>query len=145
MSIGWLLITFILGKLDQLGTKLIYLISFSVMFVSSNVILIGVNVIYIIPIVVFFMGTSFGTTYTKDVVIMQEQSPHNKLGSMMSLYTLFKTIGSTTGSIIATTIFALKIPFLNYGIQNIMLYISVITIILFITWLLLYKEKPQAN
>ena len=58
----------------------------------------------------------------------------------MSIYTLFKTIGSTTGSLIVASIFALNVPFLVYGIQNIMLYIMLIVVILTFVWAIIFKE-----
>lgn len=140
MSVGWLIITFILGKLDKLALKFIYMLAFLAMFIGAFAIITGVDIIAIIPFAVFIMGTSFGTVYTKDVVIVQEESPPQHLGSMMSIYTLFKTIGSTTGSLIVASIFAFNIPFLTYGIQNIMLYMMLIVVVLTFVWAMIFKE-----
>ena len=89
------------------------------------------------------MGVSFGTVYTKDVVVVQEEAPHHQLGSMMSIYTLFKTIGSTTGSLIVSSIYVLNISFLSYGVQNIMLYIMFVVVTLTIIWSIVFKEKRR--
>ncbi|GGI42791.1 multidrug efflux MFS transporter SdrM [Mammaliicoccus stepanovicii] len=140
MSVGWLVITFVLGKLDNLKLKFIYMLAFLAMFAGSFAILTGVEWMFIIPFAVFVMGTSFGTVYTKDVVIVQEEAPDHQLGAMMSIYTLFKTIGSTTGSLVVTVIFAMNVPLLEYGIQNIMLYIIIIAIILSVVWSIVFKE-----
>ncbi|MCY1025565.1 MFS transporter [Mammaliicoccus sciuri] len=145
MSVGWLFITFVLGRLDQLKLKFIYMLAFLAMFVGSFAILTGVEWIVIIPFAVFVMGVSFGTVYTKDVVVVQEEAPHHQLGSMMSIYTLFKTIGSTTGSLIVSSIYVLNISFLSYGVQNIMLYIMLVVIILTIIWATIFKEKRRKS
>ncbi|WP_239748661.1 multidrug efflux MFS transporter SdrM [Mammaliicoccus sp. A-M2] len=143
MSVGWLFITFVLGRLDQLKLKFIYMLAFLAMFVGSFAILTGVEWIVIIPFAVFVMGVSFGTVYTKDVVVVQEEAPHHQLGSMMSIYTLFKTIGSTTGSLIVSSIYVLNISFLSYGVQNIMLYIMLVVVTLTIVWSIVFKEKRR--
>nr|WP_263314834.1 multidrug efflux MFS transporter SdrM [Mammaliicoccus sp. Marseille-Q6498] len=140
MSVGWLVVTFVLGNLDKLKLKFIYMLAFLAMFVGSFAIITGVELVTIIPFAVFVMGMSFGTVYTKDVVIVQEEAPQKHLGSMMSIYTLFKTIGSTTGSLVVASIFVVNVPFLEYGVQNIMLYIIVIAIVLTLVWFILFKE-----
>ncbi|WP_323703957.1 multidrug efflux MFS transporter SdrM [Mammaliicoccus sp. Dog046] len=145
MSVGWLMVTLILGKLDKLALKFIYMLGFLAMFVGAFAILTGVSWIVIIPFAVFVMGISFGTVYTKDVVIVQEEVPQQHLGSMMSIYTLFKTIGSTTGSLIVTSIYVLDISFVDYGVQNIMLYMILASIILCILWASLFKEEHTKN
>ncbi|PTE32603.1 MFS transporter [Mammaliicoccus fleurettii] len=143
MSVGWLFITFILGRLDKIKLKFIYLLAFLAMFVGSFAIIAGVEWIVIIPFAVFVMGVSFGTVYTKDVVVVQEEAPSHQLGSMMSIYTLFKTIGSTTGSLIVASIYVLDVPFLTYGVQNIMLYIILVAVTLTIAWSLIFKEANR--
>ncbi|RIN18377.1 MFS transporter, partial [Mammaliicoccus vitulinus] len=143
MSVGWLFITFILGRLDKLKLKFIYMLAFLAMFVGSFAMLTGVEWIVIIPFAVFVMGISFGTVYTKDVVVVQEEAPSQQLGSMMSIYTLFKTIGSTTGSLIVASIYVLDLSFLNYGIQNIMLYMMLVAVTLTIAWSIIFKETKS--
>lgn len=140
MSVGWLMVTFALGKLDGLPLKFIYLFAFLAMFVGSFAILTGVELIVLIPFAVFVMGASFGTVYTKDVVVVQEEAQPQYLGSMLSIYTLFKTIGSTTGSIVVASVFTLHIPLLEYGIQNIMVYMVIVVFLLSIVWFNFYKE-----
>ncbi|RAI81485.1 MFS transporter [Macrococcoides goetzii] len=100
ISIFWLLSTFILKTLEtKLTIQRVYQLSFLYMIIGSLIIFIFDHAIAV-TIASAFLGLSFGTVFTKNIVTIQESAAPHQLGSMMSTYSLLKFIGSTTGSII---------------------------------------------
>ncbi|WP_414055748.1 MFS transporter [Macrococcus equi] len=105
ISIFWLLSTFILKHIEtKLPVKRIYQLSFIYMIIGSLIIFIFDSAIAV-TIASAFLGLSFGTVFTKNIVTIQESAAPHQLGSMMSTYSLLKFIGSTTGSIIMSIIY----------------------------------------
>ncbi|MCH4984315.1 MFS transporter [Macrococcoides goetzii] len=100
ISIFWLLSTFVLKTLEtKLTIQRVYQLSFLYMIIGSLIIFIFDHAIAV-TIASAFLGLSFGTVFTKNIVTIQESAAPHQLGSMMSTYSLLKFIGSTTGSII---------------------------------------------
>lgn len=100
ISIFWLLSTFVLKTLEtKLTIQRVYQLSFLYMIIGSTIIFIFDHAIAV-TIASAFLGLSFGTVFTKNIVTIQESAAPHQLGSMMSTYSLLKFIGSTTGSII---------------------------------------------
>lgn len=100
ISIFWLLSTFVLKTLEtKLTIQRVYQLSFLYMIIGSLIIFIFDHAIAV-TIASAFLGLSFGTVFTKNIVTIQESAESHQLGSMMSTYSLLKFIGSTTGSII---------------------------------------------
>lgn len=100
ISIFWLTSTFILKHVEaRLSTKRVYQLSFCYMIVGSLIIFVFDSAISV-TIASAFIGLSFGTVFTKNIVTIQESAAPHQLGSMMSTYSLLKFIGSTTGSIV---------------------------------------------
>lgn len=100
ISIFWLLSTFVLKTLEtKLTIRRVYQLSFLYMIIGSSIIFIFDHAIAV-TIASAFLGLSFGTVFTKNIVTIQESAAPHQLGSMMSTYSLLKFIGSTTGSII---------------------------------------------
>lgn len=100
ISIFWLLSTFVLKTLEtKLTIQRVYQLSFLYMIIGSLIIFIFDYAIAV-TIASAFLGLSFGTVFTKNIVTIQESAAPHQLGSMMSTYSLLKFIGSTTGSII---------------------------------------------
>ncbi|MCE4957275.1 MFS transporter [Macrococcoides caseolyticum] len=105
ISIFWLTSTFILKKIEaKLATKRIYQLSFFYMFIGSLIIFVFDSAIAV-TVASAFLGLSFGTVFTKNIVTIQESAAPHELGSMMSTYSLLKFIGSTSGSIIMSLIY----------------------------------------
>ena len=86
-------------------------------------------------------GVSFGTVYTKDSVITQEETSLNNMKRMMSLYTLTKSLGNSIGSTVMGYIYALSFTFISLQIHNVILLSLVILIILMVLWAVIYREQ----
>lgn len=105
ISIFWLASTFVLKHIEaRLSVKRVYQLSFLYMIIASSIIFIFDSAIAV-SIGSIFLGLSFGTVFTKNIVTIQESAAPHQLGSMMSTYSLLKFIGSTTGSIIMSLIY----------------------------------------
>src|SRR5699024_9142812 len=88
-------------------------------------------------------GVSFGTVYTKDSVITQEETSPQNMKRMMSLYTLTKSLGNSIGSTIMGTVYGLTIAFIHLPIHNVILLSFIILIVLFVLWNALYKQDDR--
>lgn len=138
ISIFWLTSTFILKHIEaRLTVKQVYQLSFLYMLIGSLIIFVFDSAIAV-TIASAFLGLSFGTVFTKNIVTIQESAAPHELGSMMSTYSLLKFIGSTTGSIIMSLIYY------NGGfktIDNNMMFGMVMAVILIVIYQLLFKTK----
>ena len=85
-------------------------------------------------------GVSFGTVYTKDSVITQEETSPQNMKRMMSLYTLTKSLGNSIGSTIMGTVYGLTVSFIHLPIHNVIILSLIILIILFVLWQTQYKQ-----
>lgn len=105
ISIFWLASTFVLKHIEaRLSVKRVYQLSFLYMIIASSIIIIFDSAIAV-SVGSIFLGLSFGTVFTKNIVTIQESAAPHQLGSMMSTYSLLKFIGSTTGSIIMSLVY----------------------------------------
>ncbi|MCU7557755.1 MFS transporter [Macrococcus capreoli] len=138
ISIFWLTSTFILKHIEAiLSTKRVYQLSFFYMIIGSLIIFIFDSAIAV-TIASAFLGLSFGTVFTKNIVTIQESAKPHQLGTMMSTYSLLKFIGSTTGSIIMSIIYyngSFK------SIDNNMVFGIGAALLLIIIYELLFKPK----
>ena len=92
-----------------------------------------------------FAGVSFGTVYTKDSVITQEETSPEHMKRMMSLYTLTKSLGNSIGSTIMSYVYAMSILFIGLQIHNVLLLVCIILFILIILWSFMYKPHIDNN
>lgn len=138
ISIFWLLSTFVLKTLEtKLTVQRIYQLSFLYMIIGSTIIFIFDHAIAV-TIASAFLGLSFGTVFTKNIVTIQESAAPHQLGSMMSTYSLLKFIGSTTGSIIMSFFYYSNV---FTAIDNNMAFGIIVAVILIITYQFIFKKK----
>lgn len=138
ISVFWLTSTFILKHVERkLSVKQVYQLSFFYMIIGASTILLTESVIAV-TIGCIFLGLSYGTVFTKNVVTIQESAAPQELGSMMSTYSLLKFIGSTTGSVIMSFVYYSNVL---SNIHNNMAVMVIIAIILIIIYQMIYKGK----
>ncbi len=138
ISVFWLTSTFILKRIEQRFTvKQVYQLSFFYMIIGAAIILVTESVIAV-TIGCIFLGLSYGTVFTKNVVTIQESAAPHELGSMMSTYSLLKFIGSTTGSIVMSFVYYSNVL---QNIHNNMAVMVIIALILITIYQFVYREK----
>src|SRR5699024_3733206 len=146
ISVAWLALNFSLDKLESNMTrKGLYIFAFTSLMMCGILILIGTSSPLFISFSLLFAGVSFGTVYTKDSVITQEETPLNNMKRMMSLYTLTERLGNSIGSTIMGYIYALSFVFIGLQIHNVILMSLIILIILIILWSLFYREHEHKS
>lgn len=138
ISVFWLTSTFILKHVERkLSVKQVYQLSFLYMIVGASIILLTESVIAV-TMGCIFLGLSYGTVFTKNVVTIQESAAPQELGSMMSAYSLLKFIGSTTGSVVMSFVYYSNVL---SNIHNNMAVMVIIAIILIIIYQMIYRGK----
>ncbi|MCG7338346.1 MFS transporter [Staphylococcus sp. ACRSN] len=146
ISLAWLLLNFSLGKIEaHFARKTLYLAAFTSLMISSILIFIGTDYPIFIAFSLLFAGVSFGTVYTKNSVITQEETSPEHMKRMMSLYTLTKSLGNSLGSTIMGYVYSMSIVFLGLNIHNVLLVACMILIGLIILWSFIYKPKTENN
>jgi DHA2 family multidrug resistance protein-like MFS transporter len=88
-------------------------------------------------------GVSFGTVYTKDSVITQEETSPQHMKRMMSLYTLTKSLGSSIGSTVMGYVYYLSLSFVKFNIYNVIMLTFVLLIALVILWLVTQHKESM--
>ncbi len=95
LSVAWITLNFNLHRIEaKLSRKVIYLLSFTLLLVSSIIISFGIKLPVLIAFVLILAGLSFGYIYTKDSVIVQEETSPLQMKKMMSFYGLTKNLGA---------------------------------------------------
>ncbi|MCU5745103.1 multidrug efflux MFS transporter SdrM [Staphylococcus sp. SQ8-PEA] len=142
ISLAWLTLNFTLDKIEaKLTRKGLYLAAFTALFICGVCIYVGVHLPLFIAVSFLLAGASFGTIYTKDSVITQEETDPNNMKRMMSLYTLTKSLGNSIGSTVMGAIYALSIPFIYLSIQNIIIATLIILLALMIIWAFFFRKS----
>lgn len=109
LSVAWITLNFNLHHIEaKLSRKVIYLSSFTLLLLSSIIIAFGIKLPILIACVLILSGLSFGYIYTKDSVIVQEETSPIQMKKMMSFYGLTKNLGASIGSTIMGYLYALK-------------------------------------
>lgn len=124
MSISWLMVSFILGKLFmKYGGK-------AVTVTSNAIILISTLLLYTLntdsPLVLvllygFFTGMGLGGVTTALTIIVQDSVEYSRRGAAVATNSLLRTLGQTIGISIFGSIFNLYVAkyFMNRGIEGI--------------------------
>lgn len=145
LSVAWITLNFNLHRLEaKLSRKALYLSAFTLLLISSVIIAFGLKVPLLIACIVIFSGFSFGFIYTKDSVIVQEETSPIYMKKMMSFYALTKNLGSSIGSTIMGYLYALKSGLFGANLHNVLGVVSIVCIVLIIAWSILFKEH-RAN
>ena len=88
-------------------------------------------------------GLSFGFVYTKDSVIVQEETSPKYMKKMMSFYALTKNLGSSIGSTLMGSLYALQFGLLGGNFYNILTVITIVALILILMWVFLFEENKE--
>lgn len=142
ISFAWLVLNFNLDKIEaKMTRKALYIFAFTCLMLCGILVFIGTNSPIFIACSLLLAGISFGTVYTKDSVITQEETSPKNMKRMMSLYTLTKSLGNSVGSTIMGYVYALSIPIIGLHIHNIVILSFFILFILIILWSITYRKQ----
>lgn len=143
LSVAWITLNFNLHHIEaKLSRKVIYLSSFTLLL-SSIIIVFGIKLPILIACVLILSGLSFGYIYTKDSVIVQEETSPIQMKKMMSFYGLTKNLGASIGSTIMGCLYALKSGLFGANLHNILGVVSLISVGLIVVWLIFYREAAS--
>ncbi|HBM7912363.1 multidrug efflux MFS transporter SdrM [Staphylococcus aureus] len=144
LSVAWVTLNFNLHHIEaKLSRKVIYLSSFTLLLLSSIIIAFGIKLPILIACVLILSGLSFGYIYTKDSVIVQEETSPIQMKKMMSFYGLTKNLGASIGSTIMGYLYALKSGLFGANLHNILGVVSLISVGLIVVWLIFYREAAS--
>lgn len=144
LSVAWITLNFNLHHIEaKLSRKVIYLSSFTLLLLSSIIIAFGIKLPILIACVLILSGLSFGYIYTKDSVIVQEETSPIQMKKMMSFYGLTKNLGASIGSTIMGYLYALKSGLFGANLHNILGVVSLISVGLIVVWPIFYREAAS--
>lgn len=144
LSVAWITLNFNLHHIEaKLSRKVIYLSSFTLLLLSSIIIAFGIKLPILTACVLILSGLSFGYIYTKDSVIVQEETSPIQMKKMMSFYGLTKNLGASIGSTIMGYLYALKSGLFGANLHNILGVVSLISVGLIVVWLIFYREAAS--
>ncbi|HCY6910898.1 TPA: MFS transporter [Staphylococcus aureus] len=145
LSVAWITLNFNLHHIEaKLSRKVIYLSSFTLLLLLSSIIIaFGIKLPILIACVLILSGLSFGYIYTKDSVIVQEETSPIQMKKMMSFYRLTKNLGASIGSTIMGYLYALKSGLFGANLHNILGVVSLISVGLIVVWLIFYREAAS--
>ncbi|ENJ38181.1 drug transporter [Staphylococcus aureus M0336] len=146
LSVAWITLNFNLHRIEaKLSRKVIYLLSFTLLLVSSIIISFGIKLPVLIAFVLILAGLSFGYIYTKDSVIVQEETSPLQMKKMMSFYGLTKNFGASIGSTIMGYLYAIQSGIFGPNLHNVLSAVAVISIGLIVLWVVFFKEQSSQS
>ncbi|HDF6177040.1 TPA: MFS transporter [Staphylococcus aureus] len=146
LSVAWITLNFNLHRIEaKLSRKVIYLLSFTSLLVSSIIISFGIKLPVLIAFVLILAGLSFGYIYTKDSVIVQEETSPLQMKKMMSFYGLTKNLGASIGSTIMGYLYAIQSGIFGPNLHNVLSAVAVISIGLIVLWVVFFKEQSSQS
>ncbi|EOB6946053.1 multidrug efflux MFS transporter SdrM [Staphylococcus aureus] len=146
LSVAWITLNFNLHRIEaKLSRKVIYLLSFTLLLVSSIIISFGIKLPVLIAFVLILAGLSFGYIYTKDSVIVQEETSPLQMKKMMSFYGLTKNLGASIGSTIMGYLYAIQSGIFGPNLHNVLSAVAVISIGLIVLWVVFLKEQSSQS
>jgi MFS family permease len=124
MSISWLIVSFILGKLMvRHGGRTVILASDAVLLISTVLLFtLGINTpLFIVLAYGFILGIGFSGVTAALTIIIQDSTEYNKRGAAVGTNTLLRTLGQTIGISVFGNIFNLHITkyFTQQGIEGV--------------------------
>ncbi|HDP6145224.1 TPA: multidrug efflux MFS transporter SdrM [Staphylococcus aureus] len=146
LSVAWITLNFNLHRIEaKLSRKVIYLLSFTLLLVSSIIISFGIKLPLLIAFVLILAGLSFGYIYTKDSVIVQEETSPLQMKKMMSFYGLTKNLGASIGSTIMGYLYVIQSGIFGPNLHNVLSAVAVISIGLIVLWVVFFKEQSSQS
>ena len=144
LSVAWLALNFNLAKVEsKFSRKKLYIGAFISLILSNMILVFGLHIPLIIAVAVILAGLSFGFVYTKDSVIVQEETSPKYMKKMMSFYALTKNLGSSIGSTLMGSLYALQFGLLGGNFYNILTVITIVALILILMWVFLFEENKE--
>lgn len=144
LSVAWLALNFNLAKVEsKFSRKKLYIGAFISLILSNMILVFGLHIPLIIAGAVILAGLSFGFVYTKDSVIVQEETSPKYMKKMMSFYALTKNLGSSIGSTLMGSLYALQFGLLGGNFYNILTVITIVALILILMWVFLFEENKE--
>ncbi|MDS3907805.1 multidrug efflux MFS transporter SdrM [Staphylococcus hominis] len=144
LSVAWLALNFNLAKVEsKFSRKKLYIGAFISLILSNMILVFGLHIPLIIAEAVILAGLSFGFVYTKDSVIVQEETSPKYMKKMMSFYALTKNLGSSIGSTLMGSLYALQFGLLGGNFYNILTVITIVALILILMWVFLFEENKE--
>lgn len=144
LSVAWLALNFNLAKVEsKFSRKKLYIGAFISLILSNMILVFGLHIPLIIAGAVILAGLSFGIVYTKDSVIVQEETSPKYMKKMMSFYALTKNLGSSIGSTLMGSLYALQFGLLGGNFYNILTVITIVALILILMWVFLFEENKE--
>lgn len=146
LSVAWIILNFNLAKLEaKFSRKALYIGAFTFLIIGSIIIIFGIKTPLLIAFSFILAGLSFGFVYTKDSVIVQEETSPHQMKKMMSYYALTKNLGSSIGSTVMGYMYAMKAGWFGSNLHNVLGLAIIIAIVLVALWSFIYKNKPVTN
>ncbi|HGZ7552971.1 TPA: multidrug efflux MFS transporter SdrM [Staphylococcus aureus] len=146
LSVAWITLNFNLHRIEaKLSRKVIYLLSFTLLLVSSIIISFAIKLPVLIAFVLILAGLSFGYIYTKDSVIVQEETSPLQMKKMMSFYGLTKNLGASIGSTIMGYLYAIQSGIFGPNLHNVLSAVAVISIGLIVLCVVFFKEQSSQS
>lgn len=146
LSVAWITLNFNLHRIEaKLSRKVIYLLSFTLLLVSSIIISFGIKLPLLIAFVLILAGLSFGYIYTKDSVIVQEETSPLQMKKTMSFYGLTKNLGASIGSTIMGYLYAIQSGIFGPNLHNVLSAVAVISTGLIVLWVVFFKEQSSQS
>ncbi|MCI2920753.1 MFS transporter [Staphylococcus hominis] len=144
LSVAWLALNFNLAKVEsKFSRKKLYIGAFISLILSNMILVFGLHIPLIIAGAVILAGLSFGFVYTKDSVIVQEETSPKYMKKMMSFYALTKNLGSSIGSTLMGSLYALQFGLLGGNFYNILTVSTIVALILILMWVFLFEENKE--
>ncbi|MCG3402579.1 MFS transporter [Staphylococcus massiliensis] len=144
ISLAWMTITFVLNKIEaKLTLKALYLGAFTTMIICSVLFIFSAHYPLLVAAILTLSGASFGTVYTKDSVIIQEESSKSQMKRMMSLYILTKNLGNAIGSTLMGYVYGIPLMLFSLSMQNIAATVILICIFLIVIWSLVKLDTKH--
>ncbi len=144
ISLAWLALNFSLDKIEaKMSRKGLYIFAFTLLMACGILVFVGTSSPVFIGFSLLLAGMSFGTVYTKNSVITQEETAPENMKRMMSLYTLTKSLGNSIGATIMGYTYALSFTFIKFHIHNVILLTFIILIVLIIMWICCYRQQTH--
>jgi len=76
-------------------------------------------------------------------VIVQEETSPKYMKKMMSFYALTKNLGSSIGSTLMGSLYALQFGLLGGNFYNILTVSTIVALILILMWVFLFEENKE--
>lgn len=143
LSVAWITLNFNLAKIEAHFTrKALYISAFTILLICSIVIIFGLKVPLLIAFAVI-LRDSVLALYILKIALSSKKRVHQKYEKMMSFYALTKNLGSSIGSTLMGSLYALQFGLLGGNFYNILTVSTIVALILILMWVFLFEENKE--